>query len=72
MTWIITTIAQIICFFIIRKKVLDVYKRQVLNQSQISKIELGKTTVKEEEVLIFAKTFKVPIAKLYSMMNSFN
>ena len=53
-----------------QKKLSELTK--VLNQSQISKIELGKRTVKEEEVLIFAKTFKVPIAKLYSMMNSFN
>lgn len=53
-----------------QKKLAELTK--VLNQSQISKIELGKRTVKEEEVLIFAKTFKVPIAKLYSMMNSFN
>ena len=52
-----------------QKKLAELTK--VLNQSQISKIELGKRTVKEEEVLIFAKTFKVPIAKLYSMMNSF-
>ncbi len=53
-----------------QKKLAELTK--VLNQSQISKIELGKRTVKEEEVLIFARTFKVPIAKLYSMMNSFN
>ena len=53
-----------------QKKLAELTK--VVNQSQISKIELGKRTVKEEEVLIFARTFKVPIAKLYSMMNSFN